>query len=119
MSFDNRSRIVRVGLFEADLATAELRKEGATLALQVQPFQVRALLLKQPRELLRVSSFERKSGFGHIDFDHPLNTAISKIRLALGDDAEHSKYSETLPRRATVLSPLWKGRGQKCLMPES
>lgn len=101
MGSGNHSRTVRFGPFEADLVTAELRKEGATLALQVQPFQVLALLLKQPgelvtREQLRTQIWAQDT---FVDFDHALNTAITKIRLALGDDAEHPKYIETLPRR--------------------
>jgi len=77
MGSGNHSRTVRFGPFEADLVTAELRKEGATLALQVQPFQVLALLLKQPgelvtREQLRTQIWAQDT---FVDFDHALNTA--------------------------------------------
>ena len=103
---------VRFGTFEADLETAELRKAGTKLALQVQPFQVLAILLKHPGELVTREQLQSqvwpKDTF--VDFDHALNTAITKIRLVLGDDAEHPTYIETLPRRgyrfiATVETP--------------
>ena len=34
-----------------------------------------------------------------VDFDHGLNTAITKIRAALGDSAENPRFVETMPRR--------------------
>jgi Tol biopolymer transport system component/DNA-binding winged helix-turn-helix (wHTH) protein len=98
----NRSvQIVRFGRFEADLQTGELRKDGVKLALQVQPFQVLAILLKNSgglvtREHLQSQVWPKDT---FVDFDHALNTAITKIRLALGDDAEHPIFVETLPRR--------------------
>src|SRR5215469_4977275 len=95
------SCIVRFGPFEADLETGELRREGAKLPLQVQPFQVLAFFLEHPgdlitREQLRSHIWPNDT---FVDFDHALNTSIAKIRLALGDDAEHPRYIETLPRR--------------------
>ena len=92
---------IRFGPFEADLETAELRKAGTKLALQVQPFQVLAILLKHPGKLVTREQLQSqvwpKDTF--VDFDHALNTAITKIRLVLGDDAEHPTYIDTLPRR--------------------
>jgi len=101
MGSGNHSRIVRFGPFEADLETGELRKDGVKLALQVQPFQVLAILLKNAgglvtREQLQSQVWPKDT---FVDFDHALNTAVTKIRLALGDDAEHPTYVETLPRR--------------------
>ena len=95
------SRVVRFGSFKADLETGELRKDGVKLALQVQPFQVLAILLQNAgglvtREQLKSQVWPKDT---FVDFDHALNTAITKIRLAVGDDAEHPKYIETLPRR--------------------
>jgi Tol biopolymer transport system component/DNA-binding winged helix-turn-helix (wHTH) protein len=83
------------------MQTKELRRDGVKLALQVQPFQVLALLLEHPGELVRREQLQSeiwpKDTF--VDFDRALNTAITKIRLALGDNAEHPRYIETLPRR--------------------
>lgn len=101
MSPSIHPRIVRFGPFEANLETAELRKEGAKLPVQIQPFQVLAVLLKQPGELITREQLRSQiwAQDTFVDFDHALNTAITKIRLALGDDAEHPTYIETLPRR--------------------
>lgn len=93
--------MVRFGPFEADLETGELRKDGVKLALQIQPFQVLAILLKNSGELITREQLQSqiwpKDTF--VDFDHALNTAITKIRMALGENAENPKYIETLPRR--------------------
>lgn len=101
MQSGDHSRIIRFGPFEAHLETAELRKEGGKLALQVQPFQVLAFLLRHAgelvtREQLRSQIWPQDT---FVDFDHALNTAITKIRLALGDNAEHPMFVETLARR--------------------
>ena len=101
MESSKHSRIMRFGPFVADLETGELRRDGLKLALQVQPFQVLAILLKNSgglvtREQLQSQVWPKDT---FVDFDHGLNTAITKIRLALGDDAEHPSYVETLPRR--------------------
>src|SRR5262249_22737796 len=107
MGSGNHSCIVRFGPFEADLVTAELRKEGARLALQVQPFQVLALLLKQPGELVTRERFRTQSWAQDtfVVFDHPLNPAIKKTRVALEDDAEPPKYIETPPRGGYLFIP--------------
>jgi Tol biopolymer transport system component/DNA-binding winged helix-turn-helix (wHTH) protein len=101
MESSNHCRMVRFGPFEADLETGELRKDGVKLALQIQPFQVLAVLLKNSGELVTREQLQSriwpKDTF--VDFDHALNTAITKIRMALGEDAENPKYIETLPRR--------------------
>jgi Tol biopolymer transport system component/DNA-binding winged helix-turn-helix (wHTH) protein len=101
MESSNHCRMVRFGPFEADLETGELRKDGVKLALQIQPFQVLAVLLKNSGELVTREQLQSriwpKDTF--VDFDHALNTAVTKIRMALGEDAENPKYIETLPRR--------------------
>jgi hypothetical protein len=71
-------RIVRVGIFEADLAAGELRREGMIVKLQDQPFRLLALLLEQPgvivsRETLRSALWPDDT---FIDFEVGLNTAI-------------------------------------------
>ena len=98
---EHSARIVRFGLFEADLQTGELRKNGLRVPLQGQPFQVCAILLKNSgglvtREELRQQVWPEDT---FVDFDHALNTAITKIRLALGDEADNPRFVETLPRR--------------------
>jgi DNA-binding winged helix-turn-helix (wHTH) protein/tetratricopeptide (TPR) repeat protein len=94
-------QIVRFGTFEADLQSGELRKSGHKVPLQGQPFQVFAILLKHPgklvtRDELRLKVWPEDT---FVDFDHGLNTAITKIRTALGDDADNPRFVETMPRR--------------------
>jgi len=97
----NNRRVARFGVFELDLSAGELRKNGAKLRLQGQPFQVLALLLERAggvvtREELRQSLWPSDT---FVDFDHSLNTAINKVREALGDSASSPRYVETLARR--------------------
>jgi Tol biopolymer transport system component/DNA-binding winged helix-turn-helix (wHTH) protein len=95
------AQIVRFGVFEADLGTGELHKNGVKVPLQGQPFQVFAILLEHWGELVTREELRQrvwpKDTF--VDFDHGLNTAITKIRIALGDDADNPRFVQTLPRR--------------------
>jgi TolB-like protein/Flp pilus assembly protein TadD len=94
-------RLVRFGLFEADLSSRELRKNGARIRLQDQPFQVLSVLLDRPGGVVTRDELRQKiwPGDTFIDFDKGLNVAINKIREALGDSAENPRFVETLPRR--------------------
>src|SRR6266566_6174930 len=98
---DRSRRIVRFGVFEADFETGELRKNGAKIPLQGQPFQVCAILLSHSGELVSREELRQKvwPEDTFVDFDQALNTAITKIRIALGDDADNPRFVETLPRR--------------------
>jgi Tol biopolymer transport system component/DNA-binding winged helix-turn-helix (wHTH) protein len=95
------AQIVRFGVFEADLESGELRKNGLKVPLQGQPFQVFAFLLQHSGELVTRDDLRQKvwPEDTFVDFDHGLNTAITKIRAALGDDADNPRFVETLPRR--------------------
>jgi TolB-like protein/Tfp pilus assembly protein PilF len=93
-------RAVKFGVFEADFNAGELRKNGIKLRLQGQPFQVLAALLENPglvvsREELRNKVWPADT---FVDFDKGLNTAINKIREALGDSADNPRFIETIPR---------------------
>jgi cholera toxin transcriptional activator len=95
------SRIARFGVFELDLNAGELRKSGVKLRLQGQPFQVLALLLERAGEVVAREELQQKlwPADTFVDFDHSLNTAINKVREALGDSASSPRYIETLARR--------------------
>jgi DNA-binding winged helix-turn-helix (wHTH) protein len=88
-------------VFELDLSAGELRKNGAKLRLQGQPFQVLALLLERAGEVVTREELQQKlwPSDTFVDFDHSLNTAINKVREALGDSASSPRYVETLARR--------------------
>ena len=97
----SNGRRVRFGAFEADLQAGELRKSGIKIRLQDQPFRVLALLLERSGEVVSREDL-RQEIWPHdtfVDFDHSLNTAINKIREALGDSASHPRFVETIPRR--------------------
>ena len=98
---NSSARMVRFGVFEADLGTGELRKKGVRVPLQGQPFQVFSILLENSGELVTREELRRQvwPEDTFVDFDHGLNTAITKIRLALGDQADNPRFVETLPRR--------------------
>jgi TolB-like protein/DNA-binding winged helix-turn-helix (wHTH) protein/Flp pilus assembly protein TadD len=91
---------LRFGVFEADLRTGELTKNGKRLGLQDQPFRLLMILLERPGELVtREELHGRLWPRTFVDFDHGLNKAISKIRDALGDSAENPRFIETVARR--------------------
>jgi TolB-like protein/DNA-binding winged helix-turn-helix (wHTH) protein/Flp pilus assembly protein TadD len=93
-------RRLRFGVFEADPRVGELTKQGKRLPLQEQPFQLLAMLLERPGELVSREELRAKIWPQTIvDFDHGLNKAISKIRDALGDSAENPRFIETVARR--------------------
>ncbi|HEV7512270.1 MAG TPA: winged helix-turn-helix domain-containing protein [Candidatus Acidoferrum sp.] len=95
------ARTVRFGLFEADLSARELRKGGIRIKVHGQPFEVLALLLERPgsvipREEIRQRLWPTDT---FVDFDHGVNTAINRLREALGDPADNPRFIETVPRR--------------------
>jgi len=91
---------LRFGVFEVDLRAGELTKRGLRIRLQEQPFQVLAMLLEKPGELVTREELREKIwGQTVVDFDHGLNKAINKIREALGDSAENPRFVETVARR--------------------
>jgi len=100
-SASSARRIFRFGVFEADLASGELRKSGLRIRLQDQPFQLLTFLLERPGELVTREEIREKlwPADTFVDFDHSLNTAIAKLREALGDSATSPRYVETLARR--------------------
>jgi cholera toxin transcriptional activator len=95
------SRLLRFGVFEVDLAAGELRKNGARLRLQDQPFQVLVALLENAGRVVTRDDLRQKiwPADTFVDFDHSLNTAINKIRDVLGDSASSPRFVETLARR--------------------
>src|ERR1700757_3874062 len=94
------SRRLKFGTFEADLRTGELTRLGKRVRLQEQPFQLLAMLLEKPGELvIREELCESLWPKTIVDFDHGLNKAVSKVREALGDSAENPRFIETVASR--------------------
>jgi Tol biopolymer transport system component/DNA-binding winged helix-turn-helix (wHTH) protein len=93
--------VVRFGAYEVDLRSAELRKSGVKVRLTGQPFQILAILLEHPGELVTREELQKRlwPADTFVDFDRGLNAAINRVREALGDSAENPRFVETLPRR--------------------
>jgi|ERR1700722_3295896 len=100
-SSNHAARILRFGIFEVDLAAGELRKNGARIRLQEQPFQVLTALLEGAGQVVTRDELREKiwPADTFVDFDHSLNTAVNKIRESLGDSASSPRFIETLARR--------------------
>jgi DNA-binding winged helix-turn-helix (wHTH) protein/Tfp pilus assembly protein PilF len=101
MELTARTHRARFGAFDVDLRLGQLHKHGIRLKLQDQPFQVLALLLEHPGDLVTREEFRQKlwPADTFVDFDTGLNSAIKKLRDVLGDSAEEPRYVATLPRR--------------------
>ena len=97
----SNSQRVRFGPFEADLDTHELWKNGLRVRLGGQPFEILALLLRKPGQLVTRDELQKElwAADTFVDFNHGLNAAVNKLRETLSDSAEEPRYVETLPRR--------------------
>jgi eukaryotic-like serine/threonine-protein kinase len=102
MALETRSQeILRFATFEVDVRAGELRKQGKRIKLQDQPFHVLTVLLQRPGEVVTREELRNQNWppDTFVDFDNSLNTAINKLREALGDSADNPRFIETLPRR--------------------
>jgi DNA-binding winged helix-turn-helix (wHTH) protein/TolB-like protein len=92
---------VRFGRFELDLTAGELFSDGKRVPLQEQPRHVLVALLERPGELVTRDDLRERlwKADTFVDFEHGLNTAVKKVRQALGDSAEKPEFIETLARR--------------------
>jgi TolB-like protein len=105
-------RTVRFGTFEVDLAAGQVHKGRLRLGLREQSFQVLALLLERPgdvvtREQLRHHLWPADV---FVDFENNLNTAVARLREALGDSADKPRFIETLPKHGyRFIAPVSQG----------
>jgi Tol biopolymer transport system component/DNA-binding winged helix-turn-helix (wHTH) protein len=96
----SRSSVLRFGVFQVNLAARELRKHGVRVRLPGQPFCILSMLLEKPGEIVTREEMRQRlwASDTFVDFEHSLNTAIKKLRAALNDSPENSRYIETVPR---------------------
>lgn len=110
---------VRFGEFELDLRAGELQAGGEALRLQEQPFQILLMLLKRDGEVVTREEICRQlwADGTIVEFDHSINSAIKKLRHALGDSADCPRYIETVARRGyRMLLPVqWVERENSAL----
>src|SRR3954469_1647093 len=99
----------RFGTFEFDVRTRELRKGGIRIRLQDQPFEILAMMLDRPGEVVTREELSHRlwpTGT-FVDFEHSLNAAVKRLRAALGDDADNPRFVETLHWRGyRFIAPL-------------
>src|SRR5688572_19985067 len=93
--------LYRFGLFELDSHTGELRKQGMRLRVPGPPIDILLCLLERPGEVVARDDLRTRlwAADTFVDFDHGLNSAVNRLREALGDSAENPRFIETLPRR--------------------
>ena len=91
---------IRVGAYELDLRSRELRDGATRIRLQGQPFEILCALLERPGDVVTREELRDRLWPGGIvvDFEHSLNTAIKRLRAAIGDDAGRPTFVETVPR---------------------
>ena len=98
---ENEARTRKFGGFVVDVRAAELYRRGKKINVQHQPMQVLLALLERPGDVVTREELRERiwPADTFVDFEHSLNTAIKKVRQALGDRPMKSKFVETLPRR--------------------
>jgi eukaryotic-like serine/threonine-protein kinase len=116
------ANIVRFGPFQLDLQAAELQRNGTKTRLPEQPFQILVELIEHPGEV--VTREELRNCLWHsdtfVDFEHGLNTAVKRLRDALGDSAENPRYIETLPRHGyRLMVPVERAEPVAAAVPEA
>ena len=101
MGIAQNAKVLRFGVFEVDFQAGEVHKAGLRIKVQEQPFQVLAMLLERRGEVVTREELHQRLWPGDTfgDFDHGLNTAVKKLRRALGDESDNPRFIETLPRR--------------------
>ena len=95
------ARRYRFGVFEADAATGELRRQGVRVRMHAQPFQVLMMLVERPGEVVTREEISRElwPDGTFVDYEHGVNSAVNRVREALGDKANSPRFVETLARK--------------------
>lgn len=124
------SKLVHFGVYEVDLRSSELRKQGRKIKLQEQPCRILSILLEQRGQVVTREELRKRlwSDDTFVDFDHSLNTAIMRLREALSDSSDNPRFIETLPRHGyrfiasvqdvTVPDPVKPMNGAAVAVPE-
>jgi DNA-binding winged helix-turn-helix (wHTH) protein/Tol biopolymer transport system component len=100
MQSQRNARVLQFGAFELRTDTGEVRKHGTRVRLQGKPLQLLQALLDRPGDVVSRDELRERlwAADTFVDFESGLNTAVNRLRLALGDSADHPRYVETLAR---------------------
>ncbi len=112
---NQRDRKVQFDAFEFDLSTGELQKNGLPIPLQSQPARLLALLTSHPGDLVTRGDIQKAlwPDGRFVEYEHAINTAIKKVREALGDDPENPRFVQTLPKLGyRFLAPVTETGGE-------
>jgi DNA-binding winged helix-turn-helix (wHTH) protein len=95
------TQVIRLEAFDVDLRSGELRKNGENVKLPEQSFQILAMLVERPGEVVFRREIQKRLWPNDtvVEFENSINAAIKRLRLALGDSADQPRYIETLARR--------------------
>ena len=108
------SEVLRFASFELDCRSRELRDGTRCVRLQDQPFEILRLMLEHPGEVVTRDELRQRlwPEGTFVDFEHSLNAAIKRLRAALGDNADHPRFVETVPRRGyRFIAAIDRGQG--------
>lgn len=104
-----KSNVIGFGVYEFNVVTGELRKDGIQMRLEGQPLTILQMLLERPGELVTREELQKRlwPGETFVDFEHSLNAAVKRLRAALSDSADQPRYIETQARRGyRFIAPL-------------
>jgi TolB-like protein/DNA-binding winged helix-turn-helix (wHTH) protein len=93
-------QVARFGIFDLDMRARSLHRSGIRIKIQGQPFEILVLLISRRGEVLTREELQRNlwPADTFVDFEHSVNTAVMRLRDALGDSAESPRFIETIPR---------------------
>jgi DNA-binding winged helix-turn-helix (wHTH) protein len=116
-SSGQQNTLLKFGKFSVDPRAGELYRGGKKIKLQQQPVQVLLALLEKSGDIVTREELRKRiwPADTFVDFEHSLNTAVKKLRMALGDRAQKSKFVETLPRRGYRFLPSVEAGEQKAV----
>ncbi len=94
-------KLLRFGVFELNLDSEEIRKDGTPIKLAPQPFRLLALLASNAGQVVTREEIQKQiwGDDTFVDFEHGMNQCIKQIRGVLNDSADRPVYVETIPRR--------------------
>ena len=100
MSQEVSSPVVQFGGVEVDMRLREVRRGSDAVRLQEQPFQLLALMLDRPGDVVTREDIRQRlwPDGTSVDFEHSVNAVVKRLRAVLGDDAAQPRFVETLPR---------------------